>query len=151
MNQSQIKWRQVIRPTLWEGFGHCILYSLSIFFPSNAIFYWSYTYRSPYNYHTSSKNVKSSDNHSNNCSLKRHTSFTRHQRLPCATSRDIIQLRRNQLGQLALLSLDSFTSSCMLMPHRGEPSPRPVTSVKLMVPGTKAVDYDPPAQSGSST
>lgn len=35
-----------------------------------------------------------------------------------ATSRDIIQLRRNQLGQFAPLSHDSYTSPSMLMPLR---------------------------------
>lgn len=28
MNQCQIKWKQLIRQTVWEGFGHWILYSL---------------------------------------------------------------------------------------------------------------------------
>lgn len=88
------------------------------------------------------KECKPSDNPSNKWALSRkHASIQT--RLSRVTSWDIIQLGRNQLGQFALLSLDSFTSSCMLMPLRGELSQGPMSNVKLWVPGRGAVDYDP--------
>lgn len=55
-NQCQIKWKQLIRQTAWEGFGHWILYSLFIL-PSSTKSYWSYTCWSPNCYHRSSKNA----------------------------------------------------------------------------------------------
>lgn len=59
-----------------------------------------------------------------------------------ATSWDIIQLRRNQLGQFALLSLDSYISSCMLMPLRGKLWQCWMTNVKLWEPWRLDVDDD---------